>query len=146
MDVVFYKCADDPRTIKKTITDALTVPAFLKEDVDLMRPVLFLQASVYNPDLLSNGYNYLYAFGRYYFVVDMTLTPAQALRVSAREDVLMTHADAILNCPAVLVRNSDVPNTYLDDTMLPIAKYKNQQVLQFYPLSWTDRSIIVCVG
>ena len=143
MDIVLYVCSDDPRTIRKTLSSAKTISANIKTDVSIMRPVFFINN---DSDIIDNHYNYLSAFGKYYFITDITVTPAQALRISAREDVLYTYADQIMQCPAIVVRNSSIANTYLADTQIPIEQYKNQQVLQFDRLYYYDQCVIVCAG
>lgn len=143
MDIVLYICSDDPRTIRKTLTGTKTVSANIKSDVSIMRPVFFINN---DSDIITNHYNYLSAFGKYYFITDITVTPAQALRISAREDVLFTYAEQIMNCPAVVVRNSTIANTYLADTQIPLEQYKNQQVLQFNRLYYYSQCVIVCAG
>ena len=143
MDIVLYICSDDPRTIQKNLTSAKTISANIKTDVSIMRPVFFINN---DSDIISNHYNYLSAFGKYYFITDITVTPAQALRISAREDVLYTYADQIMQCPAIVVRNSKIANTYLADTQIPLEQYKNQQVLRFNSFAWNDRNILVCAG
>lgn len=143
MDLVLYKCADDPRTISKSLSDALTVSCHIKNECSIMQPEFYINN---NDTIISGGYNYAAAFGKYYFISDITLTPAQALRIRCREDVLYTYAAQILACPAIVARNSGVPNTYLPDPELPLEQYKNQQVLQFTRFYYYAQTIIVCAG
>lgn len=143
MTIKLYKCSDDERTIQKTLTGEKTITANIKTECSIMTPEFYIND---DSSIISGGYNYAFAFGKYYFIQDITVTPAQALRIRCREDVLYTYAADILACPAVVARSSAVPNTYLPDPELPIEQYQQQQVLQFSRFYYHDQTIIVCVG
>lgn len=143
MEITLYKNADDPRVMSKTLTEPITLQAEIKEQCSTDTPAFYIK---YNSDILTGHYNYAAAWGRYYFLGEPELVPGQGMILRGKQDSLMTYSAQIRACPAVIRRNSGVPNTYLPDTSLPLTAYKNQQVLTFEPFTYFDQCIIVCVG
>ena len=143
MQITLYQCGDDPRTMHKTLQNALTVSAEIKEACSTETPDFYI---AYDDTIITGHYNYAQAWGRYYYLGDPDLVPGQGMILHGRHDVLMTYADQIAGCPAVIRRSSALPNTYISDGQLPVAAYKLQQVLTFTPLMYTAQAVIVCVG
>lgn len=143
MTITLYQNADDPRTMIKTLRNPLEISAELKEQCSTDNPAFYIK---YNAAVLDNHYNYAQAWGRYYFLSEPELVPGQGMILRGKQDALMTYAEQIKACPAVIRRNSGLPNLYLPDNSLPINAYKNQQVLTFDPFMYFDQCIIVCVG
>lgn len=143
MEITLYKNSDDPRVMSKTLTEPITLQAEIKEQCSTDTPAFYIK---YNSDILTEHYNYASAWGRYYFLGEPELVPGQGMILRGKQDSLMTYAAQIRACPAVIRRNSGVPNTYLPDSSLPLTAYKNQQILTFEPFTYFDQCIIVCVG
>lgn len=143
MQIILGCCADDPRKLRKTITNTRTVSAQIKDDIDILSPDFWL---VHDDAIISGLYNYVQAWGRQYFISRIDLITGQGMRISCRQDTLSTYADQIAACPATLLRCSAAPDTYLPDAQLPIEAYKLQQVLQFGGFNFANQAIIVCVG
>lgn len=143
MQITIGITADDPRTLRKTIKDTVQVSAEIKDDVNILNPDFYIKNS---SAIIQNRYNYLQAWGRYYFITGMTVITGQGLRISCRQDVLMTYADQIAACPAIISRNSALPNTYIADGQIRTEAYQLQQVLTFNDFTYFNQAIIVCVG
>ena len=143
MDIIISKCADDPRRMVKTTTDAKTVTVNIKEETDVNAPVFYL---AYDADIIEQHYNYVQAWGRFYFMSPPQVVPGQGMRISCKQDTLSTYAAQLANCPAIISRCSAAPNTYLSDSEIQTAAYALQQVLPFSAFSYFNQAIIVCVG
>lgn len=143
MQITLYQCGDDPRTVRKTLQNAITISAEIKEACSTETPDFFV---AYDDTIITGHYNYAGAWGRYYYIGDPDLVPGQGMILHGRHDVLMTYADQIAGCPAVIRRSSALPNTYLDDPQLPVAAYRLQQVLTFADFTYIPQAVIVCVG
>lgn len=80
---------------------------------------------------------YIPAFHRYYFITDITAEPAGAGIINATVDVLMSYADSIKQCPAIVTRgarrgqNGSAKSTYITDNKLPIANGRSIRVVEF---------------
>lgn len=117
MTITAYKCNDDPKTVSKTLSAAQQFADVRPiEPVDIMNPNFLMN---YRAELLS--YNYMYAFGRYYFM-RATVEPAGAMRLICSEDVLYTHAAGILAAPCICARNTSQYNSGFPD-----GKYRTYQ-------------------
>lgn len=97
MHVTFYKCRYDKNVVNKNFQTGVTIENVrLKDDTNIMRPVLILNQDVNTflggEDISSRGYNYMYIpkFDRYYYI-DATILRKDLIRVEGYEDVLMSH-------------------------------------------------------
>lgn len=100
--------------IGKTLSDGLNFSVTLKDGTSILRPTLILASTSQAPII---GYNYMYIsdFGRYYFIDDVKSIHNNMWEVSAHVDVLETYKTAILANSAVIKRQQNLFNLYLDD-------------------------------
>lgn len=112
--------------IGKTLSEGLNFSVTLKDNTSILRPVLLLSSTSQAP---ITGYNYMYIsdFGRYYFIDDVKSIHNNMWEVSAHVDVLETYKTAILANSAVIKRQQNLYNLYLDD---PEFKTYNTEILQ----------------
>lgn len=120
---VLYKNADEPNKVTKTITDATSVDLAVKDVLDIQHPLFTL-----NGDYSS--YNYMYLKDKYYYV-DCTLLPGNLTEIKGKVDVLMTYDSQIRAHTAVIERNANIYNKYLNDTSFKTYAYKNTRTLMF---------------
>ena len=114
-----YKNTDDPKVVNKTPgTVQREVTCNPYGAVNLVNPQLEID---YNSTALECNYCYVGAFGRWYFINDITITPAQKMILSCSVDVLYTFKDQIPNLKACIVRSESIgAPTYVVDDRLPI--------------------------
>lgn len=100
--------------IGKTLSEGLSFSVTLKDGTSILRPVLILSSTSQAPII---GYNYMYIadFGRYYFIDDVKSIHNNMWEISAHVDVLETYKTAILANSAVIKRQQNLFNLYLDD-------------------------------
>ena len=114
--------------IGKTLSAGSTYSCVLKDGTSILDPVIFITTSdaVYN-------YNYMYIsdFGRYYFIKDIVSVNCNKWEVHAHVDVLETYANAILSNTAVLKRQANLFNLYLDDPEFKTYNTETIQTLKF---------------
>ena len=72
----------------------------------------------------------MYMKNKYYYV-DCTLLPGNITEVKGKVDVLMTYDAAIRSHTAVIARNANKYNKYLNDTSFKTYAYKNTRTLKF---------------
>lgn len=112
-DIKLYNNASPVEQIGKDLTGEHTIAdVVLKRDTSILRPVL-LVASV--QDVFTYNYMYIEEFGRYYFIDDVRSVNNNIWEISAHVDVLETYKDAILSNQAVIRRQTNKFNTYLND-------------------------------
>ena len=124
MEIKLCNTSDPREKVKKTVTSGATFSCVLKEGTSIFNPVVILQtdASVYN-------FNYMHipAFGRFYFITDIRSIGNNRWEVSGHVDVLNTYASGILNNDAVIKRQQNLYNLYLND---PDFQTYNNDVIQ----------------
>lgn len=118
MDVIFYKCSDDPRSLNKTYTDEKRKTCTVYAECSILNPSILLR---YDAGLIHHNYMYIPEWGRYYFVSSMSVATGKQMIVTGSVDVLQTYKDEIKNCPATCIRNEGVGRpTYIPDSSLPL--------------------------
>ena len=87
-------------------------------------------ASVYN-------FNYMQitTFGRFYFITDIRSIGNNRWEISGHVDVLNTYASGILNNDAVIKRQQNLYNLYLNDPDFLTYNYDRIQTKKFTPVS-----------
>lgn len=121
--VILYVNSSENNSVTKTLSSGETFTCEFKD-----------QSSIYTPSILIGtstnltGYNYaqISDFGRYYFITDIVLVRANLYLLKLKTDVLSTWATQLLAQPAVLSRQENEYNLYLDDPEFKV--YNNKQV------------------
>ena len=98
--------------IGKTLSAGNTYNCALKDDTSVLDPVIILQTS---DNIFNYNYMYISDFGRYYFIKDIKSLNNNRWEVSAHVDVLETYKNSILANNAVIRRQQNKYNLYLDD-------------------------------
>ena len=113
LTVNLYKNESPVEKIGKTLSDSITVSdVVLKKDTSVLKPVLLTNDA---RDVYEYNYMYIQEFGRYYFIDDIVSVNNNLWEISAHVDVLETYKDAILSNQAVIRRQTNKFNTYLND-------------------------------
>ena len=113
LTVNLYKNESPVEKIGKTLSDSITVSdVVLKKDTSVLKPVLLTNDA---RDVYEYNYMYIQEFGRYYFIDDIVSVNNNLWEISAHVDVLETYKAAILSNQAVIRRQTNKFNTYLND-------------------------------
>ena len=111
--VDLYKNASPVEKIGKDLTDQQSITdVLLKRDTSILRPVLLVNDARGVTDF---NYMYISEFDRYYFIDDIRSTHNNIWEISGHVDVLETYKDQILSNQAVIRRQTNKFNTYLND-------------------------------
>lgn len=129
LTIKLYHNASPVNKIGKNLTDELvTSDVLLKDDVSILKPVFKVK------DVRSIiTYNYLYCpeLQRYYFIDDIVSINNNIWEISAHVDVLETYKNKILANKAIVKRQSNKFNTYLNDSEWDVFSYDDVITLQF---------------
>lgn len=129
LTIKLYHNASPVNKIGKNLTDELvTSDVLLKDDVSILKPVFKVK------DVRSIiTYNYLYCpdLMRYYFIDDIVSINNNLWEISAHVDVLETYKNKILANKAIVKRQSNKFNTYLNDSEWDVFSYDDVITLQF---------------
>lgn len=117
MDVQFTALSKRKNSTARPSSYSATLNCQLKEPCAVNSPVLIISQGAF-----STSYNYAYiaAWGRYYFVSDVTFLTGQRVEVALSCDVLATYKDQIAAYTCFVERTSDggYYNTYVQDEYL----------------------------
>lgn len=100
----------------------------LKADTSVLKPTLILQSA---SSLAGFNYMYIQDFNRYYFIDDIVSKNNVIWEVSGHVDVLQTYKAGILSNTAVLRRQQNKYNTYLNDDKWPVYTYDDVITFKF---------------
>lgn len=110
---------DPPNKLNKTTTEVENVEISLKDDTNIMRPVIRL-----SPGYFSKNFNYAYipAFGRYYFINGKGVNIGKLVEYTLDIDVLMSWKTAINSSRVIASRSTNNGNKLLPDRIPVLAK------------------------
>lgn len=116
MTIKLYTNSSPANKVEKTITQVGTdlTSVVLKNSTDIMDPVFTLSGVSWS-DLDDVNYVYASDLKRYYFVTDVQMVRNGVYDVSCHVDVLMTYSDEIKAQNAIIRRQENLWNLYLND-------------------------------
>lgn len=122
MDIILYSTKDDNRKLNKTLTEIKTITVRLKDDTDIMHPVIELDGANLPP---TANYCYIAAFGRYYYINQQDIKIGRDLVLTLSVDVLMSWKSLILNSTVIAERTSNKYNKYIPDKIPMLSRQNN---------------------
>lgn len=142
---IILQTNDSPKNaIIKDVTDIVTVSGLLKEQTSIIDPV-FILSGVTGAMLADINYITVPALHRSYFVTGVESVRNNLWEISAHVDVLSTYADAILEQSAVIHRQENDWNLYLDDGIFKT--YQNPHIVtKLFPSGFTTQNFILAVA
>ena len=119
MDIILYNTTDDSRKLNKTLTAIKTITVRLKDDTDIMNPVIELDGANLPP---TANYCYIAAFNRYYFINQQGIKIGRDLTLTLAVDVLMSFKEKILSSRVIAAKSTNRCNKNLPDNIPLLAK------------------------
>lgn len=144
MDIVLYQNVSEIESIHKTLTNDTTFSGYLREPSSVINPSFNIETT--NPSMFN--YCYIEAFGRYYFITNITCIRTGIWRIDCDVDVLMSYAQQILNLDVIISDNTSPDNeSYMTgDQWKSLVKTKTD-VLNFpYGLLDSGEYILITSG
>ena len=144
MTIKFYENLSDKNHVDKVITQVGTdITGTLRDDCSIINPVLQLE-NFTGLDLTKVNYAYIVEFGRYYYINNITLRN-KLYEISMHVDVLMSYKDEIRTNKAVVSRQENNYNLYLQDGVFKTKAFPHIQIVQF-PDGFSDFNFIFSVA
>lgn len=114
MEIKTYTNNSDPFTVNKDLTVVSTYTnCEMKEDSSIIDPVFLLSGAV--SSFAAVNYVYVASFNRYYYVRNIESEGNGMVRLTCHVDVRMSFKGEFLELPAVVSRQEENYNLYLDD-------------------------------
>lgn len=120
--IIFGQNQSENNKLDKTIANTFTYDGVLKNESEITSPTIIVQG---NPSLFAScNYMEIAAFDRKYFVQSMRVLSADIVEIEGRCDVLSSYADAIRENTAIISKQENKWNLYLNDGTFAV--YQNE--------------------
>ena len=136
MNVTLYKNTSEKAKVGKTLTSASAHTGTLREGCEVVNPSIILEGV----NLSEFNYMYIPEFHRYYFITGITSVKKGLWQIDGHCDVLETYQTQIKAQKAVVERQENEYNLYLNDPEWKV--YCNKQVLtRTFPSGFLDTGV-----
>lgn len=112
MTIMLYQNHSEMNRVDKSITLMDTLDGTLRESCSILEPSVTVRLS-YAPKFIN--YMFIEEFERYYFITDIVSISSDLWVISGHVDVLGTYKTWIRNLYAIVNRQENSYNLYLDD-------------------------------
>lgn len=142
-NIILQTNNSDDNYITKSLTTISTVTGTLRENTSIIDPVFIVQSSV--DSLVKCNYCTVSTFNRSYFVRDIVSLKNGLTEIHCHVDVLSSFADSIKSNKAIVKRQENEWNLYLDDGSFKV--YNNPMILtKKFPSGFDSYSYILAVA
>lgn len=145
--VTLQKNSSPKNQLDKSLTTILSYTGVLKEDSSIVDPIILIRPNANHMGTLLSDVNYMTisTFGRSYFITDKIVTNNVLVELHAHCDVLTSYATAIRANDAIIYRQENDWNLYLDDGSFQV--YNNPNVLtRPFPSGFSTLEFILAVA
>lgn len=142
MIVNLYTNGSDNNVIDKQLTDRGTVTGVVRGSINIQEPSITLETT---SPLVGVNYCYIAEYGRYYYATPSEKDRNGLTTITCRVDVLKTYADEIRQQKAIVSRQANQYNLYLDDGTFKV--YNNPHIItRKFPSGFSGMSFILSVA
>lgn len=144
MTLKLYTNVSDKIVVNKQITQiGSDLSGTLRENCSVVDPIIKVEGTV-GSNITSCNYAYITEFGRYYYINNIVCV-GNLFELHMHVDVLKTYADGIKGNSAVISRQENNYNLYLQDGVFKTYSQPHIQVAQF-PSGFSDFEFIFSVA
>lgn len=129
--------------INKTLIDVATYTGNLREETSVIDPVFEIESS---SDLSQMNYIWIEELHRYYYVTNIVSVATDLWRIYCHVDVLMTYKPTILAHDAVIARQEELYNLYINDGTTFTVTQKSKVIQKTFPSGFTGSSYVMLVA
>lgn len=135
--------ASEKNKLDKDLTTIATVTGTLKTETSIIDPVILIEGNL--SDYIGCNYMTISAFGRSYFVNNIRSIRTNLFEISAHVDVLSSFSAGIRSNSAIVRRQENNWNLYLNDGTFKV--YQNPHVLtKAFPSGFTAQEFVLAVA
>lgn len=133
----------EPERVYKMLSPILTVSGELKSETSLIDPIIIIECDM--KEVVNCNYMTIPVFKRSYFVNNIRSIRSGLVEFSCHCDVLSSFAEQILENTAIIRRQQEQWNLYLNDGSFKV--YQNPIVLtKAFPAGFTTQEIVLAVA
>ena len=142
-NIILQRNNSEINMVSKSVDDILTVSGVLKEETSIIDPVIKIECDL--SMVTSCNYLSIPAFGRSYFVNDIRSIRNGLVEFSCHVDVLSSFASDIRKNTAIVKRQENKWNLYLNDGTFKV--YQNPNVLtKAFPSGFTTQEFVLAIA
>lgn len=142
-DISFYVNNSEKNKVDKSLTHIATLSGVLKETTSIIDPVIVIEGDL--SSFTNCNYMIISTFGRSYFVNNIRSVSNGLIEISAHVDVISTYKDSIRSNRAIIKRQQNSWNLYLNDGSLKV--YQNPDVIvRAFPSGFTKQEFVLAVA
>lgn len=143
MNISLQINTSDKIRLDKTITDITTLSGTLKSSTSIIDPVILIEGDL--SSFVNCNYMTIPIFGRSYFINDIKSVRSNLFEISGHVDVLSSFASGIRVNNAIIRRQENDWNLYLNDGSF--RTYQNPMVLtKEFPSGFSTQEFVLAVA
>ena len=143
MEIILYYNDSEKIKLDKELTQIGTIEGRLFQNTSITKPNIMFDLDT---TIFSANYLYIPQFNRYYFITDVVNVSANKWQIQARVDVLTSFKSAIRENTAIIERQENEYNLYLDDKYYRAYQNEDVQYKKFSGSLPSDKYILVVNG
>ena len=129
--------------LSKNTISLSNISGTLRDGTSIINPVIRFQGDISN--FVNCNYMYISKFNRFYFVDNITSVRDNIFEISAHVDVLSTYQNEIRSNTAIVRRQENDWNLYLNDGSFKV--YQNPMVItKSFPGGFTTQQFVLAVA
>lgn len=141
--VVLQRSNSEPIKMDKNVSTIASYEGVLREGTSIIDPVIKIECNL--NDVKRCNYLTVESFGRSYFVKDIVSVTNKIVEFHCHVDVLSTYSSQIRMNSAIVKRQENLWNLYLNDGSLKI--YQNPTVItKEFPSGFNDMRFILGIA
>lgn len=140
MNITLYSNSSDNNVVTKNLSQIASLSGSLRNESGIMSPSILIEGTY-----PSANYCYISDWGRYYFIEEMISVRNNLSEIRCRIDTLMTYAQQIRGLTAIIKKQENDYNLYINDGSF--MTYANDKVFtKGFPGSFSDDSYVLLVS
>ena len=141
--IILQTNLSDNRKLDKDVSEIMTVTGSFKSATSILNPVIVIEADL--SELTNCNYMTIDTFGRKYFITDIRSISNDLVEITGHVDVLSTYANEIRRNNAIIRKQTNSYNLYLNDGSLKT--YQNPKIItKEFPSGFTTQEFVLAVA
>lgn len=142
-DIILQRNQSEKNALSKVVNELATVTGVLKNETSIVNPTIIIECNV--SDFSLCNYMSIPEFDRSYFVTDIRSIKNGLVEFTCHVDVLSSFADYIRANRAIIEKQENAWNLYLDDGTFRV--YQNPMVLtKMFPSGFDTWEFVLAVA
>lgn len=142
-NIILQRNNSELNKVTKSVENIMTLSGTLKEETSIIDPIIKIECDL--STVTECNYLSIPAFGRSYFVNNIRSVRNGLVEFSCHVDVLSSFSDGIRSNSAIVKRQENSWNLYLNDGSFKV--YQNPMVLtKAFPSGFTTQEFVLAVA